>query len=385
MEQILFAISDMSVALFDLWLFTRLVPLKEDTLRQKAVMYGGCGLILTAYFVAAYCIKIPASIAMALLLTVPSLFLFLYLSKFRDSRLILTFCFLDTASLILAFFARWAIVGLEDWAGITCLVTLIALMLAVAILGAPFFEKYKRLLHVENAGWGSMAVSTVCIYIAMIFIAVYPKPLMERMEYAPVYFVFSVVVLACYWVFIQSVVKTQQIHDQNLSLKKEAEVYRLAYTDSLTGLLNRAAYIELLHNIQQEERNGEMCCLCFDLNELKWINDHMGHHEGDRALVTTAKVMEKWFRMKNAWVYRVGGDEFNALAPGLDAAAAEELIKNIRDDLQRKSEREAFQLSVSAGYAFWQGNPDSSLEQAFIQADRNMYQDKKLQKNFQRS
>ena len=114
MEQILFAISDMSVALFDLWLFTRLVPLKEDTLRQKAVMYGGCGLILTAYFVAAYCIKIPASIAMALLLTVPSLFLFLYLSKFRDSRLILTFCFRDTASLILAFFARWAIVGLED-------------------------------------------------------------------------------------------------------------------------------------------------------------------------------------------------------------------------------------------------------------------------------
>ena len=35
MEQILFAISDMSVALFDLWLFTRLVPLKEDTLRQR--------------------------------------------------------------------------------------------------------------------------------------------------------------------------------------------------------------------------------------------------------------------------------------------------------------------------------------------------------------
>ena len=98
----------------------------------------------------------------------------------------------------------------------------------------------------ENAGWGSMAVSTVCIYIAMIFIAVYPKPLMERMEYAPVYFVFSVVVLACYWVFIQSVVKTQQIHDQNLSLKREAEVYRLAYTDSFDRALNRAAYIELL-------------------------------------------------------------------------------------------------------------------------------------------
>ena len=78
-------------------------------------MYGGCGLILTAYFVAAYCIKIPASIAMALLLTVPSLFLFLYLSKFKGQPTDPHLCFLDTASLILAFFARWAIVGLEDW------------------------------------------------------------------------------------------------------------------------------------------------------------------------------------------------------------------------------------------------------------------------------
>ncbi len=383
MEQILLAISDISVVLFDLWLFTRLVPLKKNTSRQKTVMYGGCGLILAAYFVAAYGIKVPASIAMALFMTVPSLFLFLYLSKFRDSRLILTFCFLDTVSLILAFVARWAIVGLENWAGITCLAVLVALMLAAAILGAPFFEKYKRLLHLENAGWRSMAVSTVCIYFAMIFIATYPKPLMERMEYAPVYFVFSVVVLACYWVFIQSVVKTQQIHDQNLKLQKEAKVYHLAYTDSLTGLLNRAAYVEQLHNIQQKDTNGGMCCLCFDLNELKWINDHMGHHEGDRALVMTAEVLKKWFYEKNSWVFRVGGDEFNALAPGLDAAEAEQLIQNIRNDLQQKSVREAFQLSVSAGYAFWQGKPDGSLEQAFIQADQNMYQDKKMQKNFQ--
>ena len=58
-------------------------------------MYGGCGIIIVAYFLATYVFLLPASLSSALCMSVPSLLLFLYLSKHKDSRFFMTFCFVD--------------------------------------------------------------------------------------------------------------------------------------------------------------------------------------------------------------------------------------------------------------------------------------------------
>ena len=107
MQQLLFILNDIIVIFFDLFIFTRLIILKKDRLFEKVLMYSGCTTIILAYFTAVYLMEIPASIASAVCMSIPSFLLFFYLSKHKDSRFFLTFCFVDSISLIIAFFGRY--------------------------------------------------------------------------------------------------------------------------------------------------------------------------------------------------------------------------------------------------------------------------------------
>lgn len=104
--------------------------------------------------------------------------------------------------------------------------------------------------------------------------------------------------------------------------RREGEVRRLAYFDSLTGLANRALFGQALRDAVKsasapsgDPRSQRFAVLLLDLDRFKWVNDTLGHESGDRVLAVAAE------RLRDAlpegpMVARLGGDEFAVLVSG---------------------------------------------------------------------
>ncbi|MFK7860731.1 MAG: putative bifunctional diguanylate cyclase/phosphodiesterase [Granulosicoccus sp.] len=91
--------------------------------------------------------------------------------------------------------------------------------------------------------------------------------------------------------------------------KAKQEVYRLAFTDSLTGLPNRAALNKNLDKILESELSVSFAILFLDLDRFKVINDSLGHAVGDQLLIDVALRLRQALG-KEGVVSRIGGDEF---------------------------------------------------------------------------
>ncbi len=103
----------------------------------------------------------------------------------------------------------------------------------------------------------------------------------------------------------------------------------LAYTDSLTGLLNaRGLHYKANHMLAQ--RNNTVYMLSIDLNDFKKINDTRGHAEGDKVLQAVASVLQAQTRAEDA-VSRCGGDEFTVLLNNCTHVHATNVVQRIID------------------------------------------------------
>jgi len=102
----------------------------------------------------------------------------------------------------------------------------------------------------------------------------------------------------------------------------EQKISRLARTDPLTGLANRATFIERLQNTFAAARRGAMgfAVLYLDLDRFKDINDTLGHPVGDRLLIGVGKRLKSSVRETDV-VARIGGDEFAVLQADLNNTA----------------------------------------------------------------
>ncbi|MGY5885739.1 putative bifunctional diguanylate cyclase/phosphodiesterase [Modestobacter lacusdianchii] len=105
--------------------------------------------------------------------------------------------------------------------------------------------------------------------------------------------------------------------------ESELELQRLAYTDYLTGLPNRARLMAGLTGARSRAAEGETSCLLLlDLDGFKAVNDVAGHEAGDLLLVEVADRLRATVRDRDL-VGRLGGDEFAVLVrAGLDEATA---------------------------------------------------------------
>lgn len=375
MQEVFTILTDLTIILFDLWIYIMIIPLRRETGRYRAIQAAGCACIVGFYALGAYVLGWPASIAAAVCMTIPSFLLFLALSRYRDSRFVLAFCLVDTVSLIVAFIGRY-IGMLEPRLTWVSFLVVAGLFLAIVVPGRRAFRGFRQLLETAAAGWGYMAVATVFIYFAMIFFLAYPKPLVERLEYAPVWMVFAAVVAACYAVFIQSVLKTKRIQEQNQRLEREKVVYKMAYTDSLTGLGNRAAWVEYLNTMERQGAGEGFCCVVLDCDQFKQVNDTYGHPAGDEALGEVSRALEKAFPEEA--LFRLGGDEFAVMGTGLTEAAAVSRLTFLDDELKNCGIRKGIPLSVTSGYAF--SRSGERLEHVYIRADQRMYENKRKRK-----
>ena len=101
--------------------------------------------------------------------------------------------------------------------------------------------------------------------------------------------------------------------------------------DSLTGLFNRTFFFAAIEReIARSARSGRgFCLLMMDLDELKAINDRLGHFHGDRVLRGVGEVITQGFRQIDT-AARYGGDEFVVLLPETDPTGAFVLAEKIR-------------------------------------------------------
>jgi diguanylate cyclase (GGDEF)-like protein len=101
----------------------------------------------------------------------------------------------------------------------------------------------------------------------------------------------------------------------------ETQLSRFAFTDPLTGLLNRRAFYDLLSNRLEQETRGPLHVFLIDVNDLKKHNDRFGHRSGDEVLRAVAKAIDSVLR-KSDHAARIGGDEFAAFAENLNDEVA---------------------------------------------------------------
>jgi len=92
------------------------------------------------------------------------------------------------------------------------------------------------------------------------------------------------------------------------------ELEELAHTDSMLNLLNRRAFVICLESlIARVERHGVQAAMLFvDVDNLKPVNDGLGHNAGDAALTKVGQLLSESVR-KSDCVARIGGDEFGIL------------------------------------------------------------------------
>jgi diguanylate cyclase (GGDEF)-like protein len=157
----------------------------------------------------------------------------------------------------------------------------------------------------------------------------------------------------------------------------QAEVYeRLAYTDRLTGALNRAAYEEAFDRIFADTRSRQAIRLAFfDFDDLKHINDTYGHLEGDDVLKEGYQAIEEAFSSQGT-CYRIGGDEFACILKGTDGTRYGEMLHAFNALIGSICDTRGYPIKVSVGYAVYDRTSDLKPSDMMKRADADMYRNK---------
>src|SRR2546423_3328807 len=170
-----------------------------------------------------------------------------------------------------------------------------------------------------------------------------------------------------------------QIQDITERKRAEAALQSLSLVDELTGLYNRRGFLAVTEqHLASIRRNKKMPVILYaDLDGLKVINDSLGHHEGDRAIVKTAEIFKDTFRTSDI-VARLGGDEFIALAGIGEEESTETLTTRLQDNfrLHNSQPNRQYDLSISIGIVHFD-EENASIEEVTARADRIMYEDKR--------
>jgi two-component system, sensor histidine kinase LadS len=166
-----------------------------------------------------------------------------------------------------------------------------------------------------------------------------------------------------------------------ISMRERTErMAHLAYSDGLTNLPNRSAFIERVdESLRAALRHERRCALLFlDFNGFKAINDSFGHQVGDAALIEAAARLRKTVR-GDEMIGRLGGDEFAVFIPSVESDAdvrhvADRINESIAEPFE--IENRTVPMSVAVGVAYFP-DPYGTREELFVAADADMYRAKR--------
>jgi diguanylate cyclase (GGDEF)-like protein len=146
-----------------------------------------------------------------------------------------------------------------------------------------------------------------------------------------------------------------------------ATLRRVAYTDNLTGLPNRAALdAEQARRSRRPERYG---LLLIDLDRFKQVNDRFGHAAGDTVLAEVARRLAK-LTPAGGFAGRLGGDEFVLIAPDWQTRR---LADAVRQAVARPVPLGGAEVSVGASVGVAHAGPGTAAGEVLRRADEQMY------------
>ncbi|MGH2903185.1 MAG: diguanylate cyclase [Solirubrobacteraceae bacterium] len=153
-----------------------------------------------------------------------------------------------------------------------------------------------------------------------------------------------------------------------------------AILDPLTGLLNRHALMPRFHEISLQARlTGQPVCLVLcDVDGFKQVNDQHGHDRGDAVLRDIAYELRKRLRSFEL-VYRLGGEEFLTVLPGIDAQAGVEVAEHLREAVEQ-TRPTGIPITISLGVSAACG-AEVDYDTLFKTADEALYQAKRGGRN----
>jgi len=239
-------------------------------------------------------------------------------------------------------------------------------------------------LDLSPQGWGRVIVSTVAGAAICVAAALYVDSFnfagmteAERLRAILTDVLLPIVLAVPLLLFFTGKLRELAIAHRQLTI--------IASTDSLTQVMNRAAFSTLvdayLKDVRQSEAQAHGALLVIDADDFKSVNDRFGHDRGDEALVTIARSIKAMLRGADL-VGRLGGEEFGVFLPGATRDQAETVAERIRrsvNDARFEPEGAAHRLSVSVGGAvFEQTVPFADL---FRLADQQLYAAKQRGRN----
>ena len=165
--------------------------------------------------------------------------------------------------------------------------------------------------------------------------------------------------------------------DRTAERHLEQGLRRMAYTDDLTGLPNRALFMTRGRAMAEaaEATGRPLGVAVLDLDHLKAVNDQLGHRSGDEVLTVAATRLRAAARAQDV-VARLGGDEFGVLLPDASPATVEAVLQRMADAMSGDITLCGRTVSASVSGGSSVGTGTVSLETLLHEADLAMYRAK---------
>lgn len=183
----------------------------------------------------------------------------------------------------------------------------------------------------------------------------------------PLYYVIPrSILLLCLLPVIQSISKNIMGYaEYAVSMKQLSE------RDEMTGLYNKNKYLEMMEKVYP--KLDTVGVIFWDVNNLKRINDTMGHAQGDYIIASVSGIIKELTDNRKR-AYRIGGDEFVMIIENPGKGEIDEVLRCWSRHLEQRKNFSTIEISVSMGAAWGSGKDVAQVEK---EADEAMYQQKK--------
>jgi len=164
--------------------------------------------------------------------------------------------------------------------------------------------------------------------------------------------------------------------------KMNDQLVEYAAFDIMTGVLNRRVGFEKLEDLLDafSDSQNDLTICYVDINNLKVVNDSLGHKYGDELITSVSSTIKEHIRGADM-VCRLGGDEFLVIFPNCSIDQAHQVMERIESNLGvlRADKEKSYPITISKGFMKYDGDMD--IHDFVEEADRNMYKDKQIKKH----
>lgn len=284
-------------------------------------------------------------------------------SKFKNLLLVIAFLCI----ILINISSIMQLLRVMDFYYFTTLIYIIYILSIIVIIISIFYERYKyKTYKMKN-----IYISGVILFLGIVLDAFFY--ILEDITFSICFKYSYIIFLILQFIEIVKIIK--KYIRENLKLEALKEI---AYIDALTGVNNRNAYFENVDMINKSLNNNfNFGVIVFDINDLKIINDTLGHYEGDIIIKNSSNILVEVFGKEH--VYRIGGDEFVVIV-------GEKIYSNVMDLLEKFKDKinlfnyncldKESKLNISYGLSIFDIEYDEKYEDVFFRADKEMYNNK---------